>query len=79
MWTRPVWTGYREWAGSGETARGMLLSGACPEGVGTNERFEKSTGSIHVDGQGAEGGRGEGLERRGENAAGRGVLQSGAG
>lgn len=57
----------------------MLLSGACPEGVGTNERFEKSTGSIHVDGQGAEGGRGEGLERRGENAAGRGVLQSGAG
>lgn len=70
--------GYREWAGPGEAARGMLLSAACPEGVGTNESFEKSTGSIHVDGQGAEGGRGEGLERR-ENAAGRGVLQSGAG
>ena len=44
--------------------------------MGTNESFQKSTRSIHVDGQGAERGRGGGLERQGENAAGRGVLQS---
>lgn len=47
--------------------------------MGTNESFEKSTRSIHVDGQGAERGRGGELKRQGENAAGRGVLQSGGG
>ena len=45
--------------------------------MGTNESFQKSTRSIHVDGQGSERGRGGGLERQGGNAAGRGVLQSG--